>query len=179
VPEYVVESGASARARARRRRSLITIAVLLLALFFAFWFALSYYRNATNEPKAATPTATCAPADPKAITPANTRINVYNTTNRAGLAASVGKQLTARGFVVVKVANDPASRTLKAPLQIHYGPAGKPYAELLARQTGKGTVLVTDKRSSSIIDVVLGPTYAALGPAPKAPLPPCPKTATG
>lgn len=179
MPDYVVESGASARARARRRRSLITIAVLLLGLFFAFWFAFSYYTNATTG-SSSKPVPTCTTPNPKVPIPATTRINVYNTTNRAGLAASVAKQLTGRGFTVLKVDNDPAKRTLKNALELHHGPTGKPYAELLAKQTGAGTVLVADKRSSTIVDVVLGPAYKALGPAPTTKtLPLCAPATTG
>lgn len=174
MPEYVVESGASARARARRRRSLITILVLLLGLFFAFWFSFSYYTSATNGSAAKKPEPTCAPVNPKVPSPATTRVNVYNSTSRAGLAAAVGKQLTSRGFNVLQVANDPAKRTIKGAIELHFGPAGKPYAEMLAKQTGAGTALVQDKRGSAIVDVVLGTAYTALAPAPTTKtLPPC------
>ena len=46
MSEYAAETETSVRARRKRRRSLITLGGVLLGLFFAFWYALSYYRAA-------------------------------------------------------------------------------------------------------------------------------------
>jgi len=81
---YDVEAEEYNPRRARRRRALITLAVVSLMLFFAFWYAYSYYRNGDTRPTATTPVCTTKRAAP---TPADVAVNVYNATDRSGLAA--------------------------------------------------------------------------------------------
>ncbi len=164
MTEYVRESGASAAARRRRRRSWTTLLILVLGLFFAFWYAYSYYRNAPTQ--AASPRPTCTTTAPtRPVT-----LNVYNATNRTGLARATADALARRGFVLGNVANDPLHRPVKAAAEIRYGPGG---AAALARVKAlvTGAVVVKDARRTADLDLVLGNGFTALLPPPATPTP--------
>jgi len=174
MSEYTTEADGSVRAR-RKRRSLITLAVVLLGLFFAFWYAWSYYQADTTARATRAPAATCAPYDAKAVTPDRTTVNVYNASNRNGLAGTVAKSLRDRGFTIGKVANDPSKRKPPAVAEVRHGPAGVAQAKLVASSLPKGTKVVADKRKGAAVDVALGAKFTGLAPVPTATgLPMCP-----
>ena len=138
MSDYTTEAEVSVQARQRRRRSLIVIGVVLLGLFFAFWYAWSYYQADSSARATRPPPATCAPYDPNAVTPENTKVNVYNASSRNGLAGSVSKSLAERGFVIGKVANDPSNRKPPKVAEIRYGPTGEAHAKLLRTDAAQG-----------------------------------------
>lgn len=165
---YIVESGASTSRRSRRRRAVITLLLVALMLFFAFWYAYSYYR-ASGRPAAATvPACTTAPAA-AAPRPANITVNVYNATDRNGLAAGTASQLRARGFAVATVANDPLQRTVAGPAEVRYGASGAAKAKVVLALV-KGSKGVKDARTDASVDLVLGERFTALA-KPVAPKP--------
>src|SRR5258708_37870572 len=51
------------------------------------------------------------------------KLNVYNSTNRRGLAASAATVLKQRGFTIAKVTNDPLKANLAVAAQIRGGSA--------------------------------------------------------
>ena len=174
MSDYTTEAEVSVNAR-RKRRQLIVLGVVVLGLFFAFWYAWSYYQADNSARASKPPAATCTPYDPKAVTPENTRVNVYNASNRVGLAGSVARSLHDRGFVIGKVANDPSSRKAPKVAEIRYGPKGAAQAKLLRTSLPKGTTLVKDKRKVVTVDLALGQRYTTLAPVPTtAALPMCP-----
>lgn len=165
---YIVESGASTSRRARRLRALITLAIVAAMLFGSFWYAYSYYR-ASNKAEA-TPSAGCAsttaPALPK---PSDITVNVFNATDRNGLAASAAAQVRKRGFTVSTVANDPLQRKIAGAAEVRFGAAGAPGAKVVATLV-KGATSIKDARADSSVDLVLGEKFVALAPAaPTAP----------
>ena len=176
---YIVESSASSSRRSRRRRALITLSLVVLMLFFAFWYAYSYYQ-ASGRPAAA-PAASCttstAAAGPR---PATTTVNVYNATDRDGLAARTAAEVRKRGFVVATVANDPLQRPVTGTAEVRYGPSGIAKAKLVLALV-KGAKPTRDARTDSSVDLVLGEKFTALAPVSK-PKPaitkPAPKPAT-
>jgi hypothetical protein len=165
VSDYTTEAEVSVNAR-KKRRQLIVLGVVVLGLFFAFWYAWSYYQADNSARASRPPAATCAPYDPKAVTPENTKVNVFNSSTREGLAGSVARSLDERGFVIGKVANDPSSRKAPKVAEIRYGPKGAAQAKLLRTSLPKGTVLVKDKRKVVTVDLALGAKYTALAPVP-------------
>ncbi len=171
MSDYATESPTSVQARRKRRRTLITLAVVVLGLFFAFWYALSYYRADTGAEAGGAPTATCTPYDPAVATPAKTKVNVYNATSRNGLAGSTAKAFSSRGFVVDKIANDPTERKTPAVAEVRHGSKTKAQAKLVLSTMPKGTVLVNDKRKAIVVDVALGTKFTALVPVPSASTP--------
>lgn len=158
------ESPAEAAHRRRRRKSLITVGVLLLALFFAFWWAYSYYKASSTGPR--TTTAACRTPGPEEMTPAKVTVNVYNSTTRAGLAASAAQEFAAQGYAVGAVANDPLKHEVAGPAEVRFGPAGKAGADLVLASLGEGAVVVEDQRADASVDVALGQAYVKLGPLP-------------
>jgi hypothetical protein len=157
---------AELRHRQQQRRTTTTILVVLLALFFAFWYAYSYYRDSTVTASPRTTEPTCTPFDPKAPAPGNTTVNVYNATDKNGLAGRTALELERRGFTVGAVANDPLNRKVPGPAEVRFGPKGKARAQIVAPLGGKGTKQVADKRKDATVDLVLGDTFTKLGPAP-------------
>lgn len=119
--------------------------------------------TASTEPSpGASPcvTATVVPID--VLPPANrVRVNVYNATQTAGLAGKVAKELGARDFKVVKIANDPRGQKIDGVAQIRYGPKGERAAQTLAFQV-PGAVLIDDARTGRIVDIAVGEQFTGL-----------------
>ena len=160
-------------ARSRRRRSIITFAVVLLLLFFAAWYALSYIRaDQARGEQAATSSSTTMSNEGSTcdISPGQVDVNVYNATNRAGLAARVAGQLEERGFSVKTIANDPKKAKLDGPGQLRYGSNGRKGADLVRVHVGEFE-MIHDVRKRPSVDVVLGPTYERM--VPEGELPTC------
>ena len=165
MSDYTTEAEVSVNAR-RKRRQLIVLGLVVLALFFAFWYAWSYYQADNSARATRPPAATCAPYDPKVVTPESTKVNVYNASSRDGLAGSVARSLGERGFVIGKVANDPSGRKPPKVAEIRYGPKAEAQAKLLRTSLPKGTTLVKDKRKVVTVDLALGAKYTTLAPVP-------------
>lgn len=165
MSDYTTEAEVSVNAR-RKRRQLIVLGVVVLGLFFAFWYAWSYYQADNSARASRPPAASCAPYDPNVVTPETTRVNVYNASDRVGLAGSVARSLRDRGFVIAKVANDPSSRKAPKVAEIRYGAKGEAQAKLLRSTLPKGTTLVKDKRKVATVDLALGAKYTTLAPVP-------------
>jgi len=162
---YVVESGSSRARRARRRRALITLGVVALMLFFAFWYAYSYYQD-SNRAKAS-PAPTCT-ATSTVKTPAQVTVNVYNATERSGLAAKTAADVRKRGFKIATVSNDPLQRDVTVAAEVRYGPTGASSSKLVLALV-KGAKAVKDSRTDSSVDLVLGAKFTALTAPPKKP----------
>lgn len=150
--------GQSAEARARRRRAVITLLLALLMIFFAVWYAMSYIRadderRATESSSSATPTCETKASEFK--------VNVYNATDREGLATTVARDLRKRGFDVQTVANDPKGTEVTGPGELRHGTNGTKGAELLSDHLGDFSI-DKDERDRTTVDVVLGPDYERL-----------------
>lgn len=161
---YVVEAGASRTRRTRRRRALITLGIVALMLFFAFWYAYSYFQE-SNKPHAA-PSTTCT-ATSSVRVPSQVTVNVYNATERTGLAAKTASDVRKRGFKVSAVSNDPLQKKVAVAAEVRYGATGTTSAKLVLALV-KGAKGVKDSRTDSSVDLVLGAKFTALTPPPKA-----------
>jgi hypothetical protein len=161
--------------RPRRRHPVTTtiIVVLMMAVLFGATFGIvRLLRGNGTDTAAPSPTApapcvttTVVPgvALPK---PGQVTSNVYNSTNRAGLAKRTAADLGSRGFKISRVANDPLGRTVAGVAEIRYGTAGLANAQLM-RYYIVGAVLVQDARTDATIDVVLGQKFKAVTPQAK------------
>ncbi|BAJ29523.1 hypothetical protein KSE_37220 [Kitasatospora setae KM-6054] len=103
------------------------------------------------------------PSDTAVPQPAAVKVNVYNATGKAGLAARTADELRKRGFVVDKVGNAPAALDKKVPgtAQILSGPGGLGAATLLVSQVAAATA-TEDSRTDATVDFVIGDTFSAL-----------------
>lgn len=150
--------GSGSGARSRRRRAVVTVLLVLLLLFFALWYAMSYIR----ADQGAGSTSASVPARPACTSsPQQVQVNVYNATNRDGLAARVAAQLKDRGFVVKTVANDPKKRTVTGRGELRYGTGSFADAQLVLRHTGSFQ-RIKDSRQRRTVDVVVGPDFTRL-----------------
>ena len=162
---HVVESASSQRHR-RNRRTAIILVVLVALLAGAFYYAASYFNRPSNPAASGCPTSDfTAGAGPVAITPAQITVNIYNATNRAGLAASTAKDVKARGFVIGQVTNDPLKKKIDAPAEVRFGPNGKAAADLVAKLV-EGAAPTQDTRADATVDLVIGNGFKALVVAP-------------
>ena len=160
---FTVESESVARSR-RNRRAAITVAVIVALLYGVFYFAASYW-NTPPTKATATTSSSCTPT-PGTIQPSQITVNVYNATKRNGLAGSTAKAVKDRGFVVGTVANDPLKKTVTAPAEVRFGPAGEAASKVVMALI-PGSVAVKDTRADASVDLVLGDAFTAV-PTPTA-----------
>lgn len=167
--DYLQESGASIHRRRRRQKTAVTLTLVTLLLLGTFAYSAAYFRGwIDTKTTAPGPNAACAgTAAAKAVTPRMVSINVYNSTSRDGLAASVAESLQSLGFKVGTVGNDPLSRSILGIGEIRHGPTGVAGGVLAAtRLPGAGVVL--DERKDDTVDVVLGNKFTRLSTPSKA-----------
>lgn len=173
---YMVESAASRRHR-KARRTAITLVIVLGLVAAAFYYAASYWRNPGSSAASACPTATATTAKaaakagtkvaakPAAPTPNQITINVYNATNRAGLAAETAAQIKQRGYVVGTVSNDPLNKTIPGTAELRFGAAGAVQANAVKGLVA-GMTAVKDTRQDATVDIVLGEQFKVLAVTP-------------
>jgi hypothetical protein len=151
------------RSRRRTHWGILLLAVLLtLALAGVAWW-LS--QRGDDDPVTAAPRRTCPdprPA-PKVVPPSAVTVNVYNATERRGLAGTVATQLRKRGFHVAKVDNDPLERKVTGAAEVRSSTVGADAARTVTAQVGT-VVAVPDQRKDATIDLVLGAGFHALQP---------------
>ena len=95
--------------------------------------------------------------------PSEVKTNVFNATDREGLAGNTSKELEGRGFQIANVANDPLGKGVTGVAEIRYGTAGASAAQLMAYYI-PGALLVKDSRTDATIDTVLGAAFVAVAP---------------
>ena len=161
---HVVESAASRRHR-RNRRTAVILVILVAALAGAFYYAASYMNRPSTPAASACPTSAVTAGTPAALSPGQVTVNVYNSTNRAGLAADTAKNVKARGFVVGAVSNDPSRKKIDGVGEVRFGPNGKAGAELVVALLN-GVTPQQDTRADASVDLVIGNGYKELNPAP-------------
>ena len=161
--------------RPRRRHPVTTtiIVVLMMVVLFGATFGIvrllrgggsdSASPGPTSPAPCVTTTVVPGVALPK---PGQVSSNVYNATNRAGLAKRTAAELGSRGFKIGRVANDPLGRSIAGVAEIRYGTAGLANAQLMKYYIA-GAVLVQDARTDATIDVVLGQKFKVVTPQAK------------
>ena len=157
------------RSRTKRRRRLIVTGVVAALLLAAGGFGVvSLFSSPAQAPAASacTSRANAAAAathkvDPRLPATAQIKVNVYNSTDRHGLAAATAALLKQRGFTVLKVTNDPLKANLTVSAQIRGATANTPAMHVLAAQV-TGSQLKPDARTDGTVDLVLGAGFTAL-----------------
>lgn len=162
------ESAVSIYRRRRHRRAVFTLSFVIMLLLATVVYAGSYVQGWVHGASSKTEAnAACAVAwSPRTLTPRDVTINVYNTTPRAGLAASVAQSLRTQGFHVASSGNDPMGGWVLGVAQIRHGRTGAPGA-LLAMRWLPGATAAQDGRTDATVDVVLGTKYTSVKAPPK------------
>lgn len=166
--DHLEESGASIHRRRRRRRAAVTLTFVALLMLGTFAYAAAYFQGWVGDrvPKPVASPACQVVTPAQALKPSAVTINVYNATNRTGLAASVAKLLRTQGFKVGKVANDPLGKPIAGVGEVRHGQTGAAGATLAATRLS-GVKVVPDKRTDNTVDLVLGNKFTALLAPPK------------
>jgi hypothetical protein len=160
-------AGVGGRRKVRRRgRSRHTGRTILLLLVLALAIAAGVawlQHDDTRTTVAAPQRPSCPPTQsaPAVVAAHDVRVNIYNATKRHGLASEVARQLRQRGFVVGKVSNDPAGRTVSGIAEVRASAAGTATARTVGAQVAS-FVAVPDQRKDSSVDLVLGAAFRAL-----------------
>lgn len=151
------------RSRGRRRFLKTVVVLLLLGALAAGGWQLFLRDDPAARAATPTPRRSCpAPSPaPTALPPAQVRVNVYNATERRGLAATVATALSKRAFRVVKVGNDPAGRTVTGTAEVRSSSIGAGAARTVGSQVD-GVVAVPDQRRDASVDLVLGASFKTL-----------------
>jgi hypothetical protein len=141
--------------------------IVVFALLFAVWKLIS---GDSSPEAAAEPDVTASPCVTKTMPtskllppPNQVRVNVYNSTPKTGLAKKTARELSAKGFKISKVANDPLGKKITGVAQIRYGPKGELSAQLLLLYV-PGADMVNDFRAGKRIDLSTGTTFSGLSP---------------
>lgn len=179
--EPTPERHGSSAAERQRRRSVAILAGLGAFLLVSFLVAFAYIqgwippKGSAGDPVVASsrPTASCT-TPPPAPEPKTITVNVYNATDRAGLAASTAKTLKDQGFVVGEVTNDPVGKKIAVPAEIRFAAGAAAKADVVAQRFPGAVKVADDKRTGEVVDVAVGEQFAAVAPPPTAsPSPSC------
>lgn len=180
----VPSGGPRPSARHRRKQSPVVAIVLVaigMVILFGAGYGLSRIIQGSGSSDAGSTTAptdgsetTAAPEPEPCVTvtvtpgaglpsPAQVTTNVYNATDRTGLAATTAEELQVRGFLIGVIDNDPLAKTITSVAEIRHGPSGEQAARLMAFYI-PGAELVDDGRKDATIDTVLGAAYTSVAP---------------
>ena len=97
-------------------------------------------------------------------TPAQVTVNVYNATERTGLAAKTAADVRKRGFKVSTGQQRPAASRTSGGRRGPLRPTGASSSKLVLALV-KGAKAVKDSRTDWSVDLVLGAKFTALTPA--------------
>ena len=157
--------GSGGRRPSRRRRArvllvLVVVVVLLATAAGAWWWFTQ--RPDSSGPGAAGPTRVCVTPTPRTPTklpdPADVKVSVLNGTSRAGLAIDTADTLVLRGFDVTAIGNAPRP-VASGVAVVLFGPKASAEAVQLASYFPGATLQRQDGRTSTVVQVDLGPSF--------------------
>lgn len=162
------DAGRARARRHRRERQIIVFGLLIIAVAFTGVFAAGVYKSDIDGPFSrafVTPAGAfdsdidlvCPPPSSYPLPADQVGIRVLNGTTASGLATSALTSLEARGFVGVAVGN--WTRTYGDTVRIVFGPDGVQQAYTVARHFAEAE-LVLDTREGTLVDVILGDSFA-------------------
>jgi hypothetical protein len=151
------------RRRGRSRHRGRTIVVVLVAATAIAAGAGWLYNDNRATTVAVPQRPSCPPTQPApaVLAPHDVHVNIFNATRKRGLANEVAKQLRRRGFVIGKVENDPADRTVTGIAEVRASASGTAPARIVGAQVAS-FVAVPDQRKDASVDLVLGAAFRAL-----------------
>jgi len=151
---------------------IVTLVSVSMLVLFSIGFAVAVLTGETSETAAVVQgedgepapvvTGEPQPCETTLVSPAEVLprpsavvLNVFNSTQRGGLAGTTAQTLSQRGFRINKVENDPLGVSLRGVGEIRYGPNGADNARLLQFYF-PDAVMVDDGRSGPRVDISLG-----------------------
>lgn len=156
-----------ARNRTRRRQGWSFFAIVAVVILIGLLGAAINQGVVTWPLGGSATEAVPCPVSDAPAKPAEVSVKVLNGSGKKGLAATVSKELAARGYSIAAVGNAPdAARDFPDTAHIVHGASGVQAAKSVQAQV-PGAVLVADDRSEGTVDLLLGTAYTALA-APEA-----------
>ncbi|NUT35433.1 MAG: LytR C-terminal domain-containing protein [Hamadaea sp.] len=145
-----------------RIRAIALVSVLVIAATVLTVMALTKGTSSSSQPDACPSGSTVVdmelPNDNRQI-----KINVYNATDKPGLANSVKLDFEYRRFKVVKTGNNPLKKPVTGVAILRYGPQRVGAAYVLDAYFLNNAVHEYDKdRTDDTVDVVLGSGFKQL-----------------
>lgn len=152
------------RSRSGRRPLPALILLLVLALLtVGVWWNVLRQDHALRQAQAAA--CTSASQAPPSLDPSTVAVRVYNATSTAGLADKVRAALADRGFTVTEFGNDPVPDIkVTGAGELRFGPSGRGTASFV-RLYVPGMTDRVDTRSTTLVDVVIGPDFQQVASA--------------
>jgi hypothetical protein len=158
-------------ARRSRPGALLLAVAVTAALIAGAWWWQSRPTQAvfTHGPEVICP----SPSPTPAVVPAKAvKVNVYNATEKRGLASKVAGQLRRRGFTVKKIDNDPLDRTVTGAAEVRSSALGAGAARTVTAQVAPAgqvgaapaVTAVPDQRKDATVDLVVGAAWNGLRP---------------
>jgi hypothetical protein len=161
------------RRGARRSRPgvLLLAVVVTAALVAGAW----WWQSRPSEPVSSHGPEVICPAPsptPTVVAASAVKVNVYNATEKRGLASQVATQLRKRGFRVKKIDNDPLDRTVTGAAEVRSSALGAGAARTVTAQVAPAgqvgaapaVTAVPDQRKDASVDLVIGAGWAGLRP---------------
>jgi len=171
APHPSVQDARQARRRRLQQRQtvifggLVTI-LLVLALIAAAMFTGLVPSPLQREFSSPEPTddvvVPCPPQDATALDLGSITANVYNGTDRAGLAGETGESLSRAGVLVNQEPANWPQGSYEGTAQIVVGAEGVVAGYSLARLFPGSVVSLDDGREDETVDVVLGAEYDSM-----------------
>lgn len=148
-----------------RRAPLWTLVAgaALLALLAAGLILVLGFDGSSSDDASADASPTCTPVSaPRSTTPPEASeggpVNVYNATERVGLAADTASLLADLGFELGDVENDPSGTTIAGTAEVRFGPEAEEQAHWVAAHV-PGAELVELTREGPQVDLALGDAF--------------------
>jgi hypothetical protein len=163
----VLPAGRDPQTRRRKRQAwtfTTLVSVVLVVGLVAFGQAMRWWTIGGEHQRA---TRVPCPAQTSAQ-PDEVRVRVYNASDRFGLARQVARELQARGYTVVSIGDDPVGTPVRGSATVRFGQPGRLAAKSIGAQVVGPLGWEDDKRSSTSVDLVLGPGYKTMVPRPQA-----------
>lgn len=156
-----------ARPRFRYLKRFVGFVVSVALLVVAGMVAWNYTVSGPIRPAAAAdPCPTPGAPPPQNPSARSIRVNVFNATERRGLASTTAELMRARGFQLGRIANAPEGQLLPGVAELRYGRAGVLEARVVAAHLGgRGLTLVRDDRRDASVDVLIGAAFRSLANA--------------
>jgi LytR cell envelope-related transcriptional attenuator len=181
--KYRITGNAYPRMRrpSNRRRIVLSAAAGVVVLGLIGWGTAQLvdvfdgsdsHRTSAAGHCAATAVGTRASVAPVRLPkPSAVTVNVYNATQRTGLAQSTATELKKRGFTIGKIGNasDAYEEKVKGTAILLGGPQAQGALKVLGTQLSAGDLKTDPKRAGATnIDLIIGAGFAALDPAQNA-----------
>jgi hypothetical protein len=145
-----------------RVRALVLISALVICAVVLVVMAIVRDKQSSASYGAGSCPPNSVPIKTKPLPDENKiKLNVYNGTNRTGLAGAAAEDFKSRKFTVGKVKD---TKAYKGIALIQYGPKEVAAASVVnAYFLGDADLQFNIKRTDDVIDVTLGAKYRALG----------------